>query len=128
MIKLSQRDITSEVTEFVDRNREFITSDVKRLLFTAKNIKLAAKKVVVNYLCKEIFGQSAEEIERNLANDSVGLDQFHSRVKKLEEVYGGYIERVIEQHVTSKYIEEFKSNVEINQDAIAIIKSRIDEM
>lgn len=128
MIKLSQRDITSEVNEFIDRNSEFITNDVKRLLNTARNIKISAKKVVVNYLCKEIFGQSAEDIERNLANDSVGLDQFHSRVRKLEEVYGGYIERVIEQHVTSKYIEEFKSNVGINQDAVAIIKSRIDEM
>jgi len=128
MIKISQRDITSEVREFIDRNSEFVISDVQKLLFTAHNIKRAAKKVVLSYLCKEIFGRSVEEIEINLANDSVSLDEFHSKVKKLEDVYGGYIDRVIEQQVTSKYIDEFKNNTEVNADAITIIKTRLEEM
>ena len=128
MIKLSQRDISSEVHEFINRNSDFITSDVKKIFFTAHNIKRAARRVVLNYLCKEIFGKSAEEIENSLGNDGVALDDFNSKSKKLEEVYGSYIDKVIEQHVTSKFIDEFLANTEVNKDALAVIKSRISEL
>jgi hypothetical protein len=125
MIKLSQRDITNLAQEFIDNNSEFIDADVKKLFFTAHNMKRGARRVIMDFLAKEILGKSATEAELEMRENLPALDAFNQKVAKLEEVYGDHIKSTIEKIITEKFAESFLANTQVNKDAIAVIQAKL---